>query len=51
MDKIVAIYKKFVLIICKIFEIIAALSLVGMLVVVMINVIMRYFFHNAPGWG
>jgi len=51
MDKIVAIYKKFVLIICKVFEIIAALSLMGMLVVVMINVIMRYFFHNAPGWG
>ena len=51
MDKIVAFYKKFVLIICKIFEIVAALSLVGMLVVVMLNVIMRYFFHNAPGWG
>lgn len=33
------------------FEIIAALSLVAMLVVVVINIIMRYFFNNAPGWG
>jgi TRAP-type C4-dicarboxylate transport system permease small subunit len=34
-----------------VFEIIAALSLVGMLVTVVTHVIMRYFFHNAPGWG
>lgn len=45
------IYRKIVRGICKFFEIIAALSLVAMLVVVMINIIMRYFFHNAPGWG
>jgi len=51
MDKIVAYYKKFVRGVCKFFEIIAALSLVAMLVVVLLNVIMRYFFHNAPGWG
>ena len=45
------LYKKIVKGICKFFEIIAALSLVAMLVVVLINVIMRYFFNNAPGWG
>ena len=50
-DKIAAVYKKCVRFICLIFEIIAALSLVGMLVVVLIHVTMRYFFHNAPGWG
>jgi len=44
-------YKKIIHGICFFFEIIAALSLVAMLVVVIINVIMRYFFHNAPGWG
>jgi len=44
-------YKKIVRGICFFFEIIAALSLVAMLIVVLINVIMRYFFHNAPGWG
>jgi len=49
--KIVDFYRKIVNGICKFFEILAALSLVAMLVVVMINVIMRYFFHNAPGWG
>ena len=51
MDKIVAIYKKCVRGICLFFEIIAAISLVGMLVTVLIHVTMRYFFHNAPGWG
>ena len=51
MDRIVAYYKKITLGICKFFEIIAALSLVAMLVVVIINVIMRYFFSSAPGWG
>ena len=51
MDKIVAIYKKAVRGICFFFEIIAALSLVAMLFVVLYNIIMRYFFSNAPGWG
>jgi len=51
MDKIVQYYKKIVRGICKFFEIIAALSLVAMLAVVLLNVIMRYFFNNAPGWG
>ena len=51
MDRVVAIYKKCVQNICMVFEIIAALSLVGMLVTVLIHVTMRYFFHAAPGWG
>ncbi|MDR0496260.1 MAG: TRAP transporter small permease [Treponema sp.] len=51
MDKIVSIYKKCVLAVCSVFEIIAALSLVGMFVTVFYHVIMRYFFANAPGWG
>jgi len=51
MDKVAAVYKKCVRGICFFFEIIAALSLVGMLVTVLIHVTMRYFFHNAPGWG
>ena len=51
MDRIVVIYKKIINSICLFFEIIAALSLVGMLVTVLIHVTMRYFFHNAPGWG
>ena len=51
MDKIVAYYRKIVRGVCLFFEIIAALSLVAMLVIVMINIIMRYFFSNAPGWG
>jgi len=51
MDKIAALYKKCVRGICFFFEIIAALSLVGMLVTVLVHVTMRYFFHNAPGWG
>ena len=51
MGTIVEIYKKCVRAICKFFEIIAALSLVGMLVVVLIHVIRRYFFANAPGWS
>ena len=50
-DKIAELYKKCVKFICHIFEIIAALSLVGMLITVLIHVTMRYFFHNAPGWG
>ena len=51
MDKIAALYKKCVRSVCLVFEIIAALSLVGMLITVLIHVTMRYFFHNAPGWG
>ena len=51
MDRIFAVYKKIVLAICSVFEVIAAISLVGMLVTVLIHVIMRYFFHAAPGWG
>jgi TRAP-type C4-dicarboxylate transport system permease small subunit len=33
-----------------VFEIIAGLSLAAMLVVVVIQVVMRYFFSNTPGW-
>jgi len=51
MEKIMGIYKKCVLGICKFFEIVAAVSLIAMLLVVLFNVIMRYFFSNAPGWG
>ena len=51
MDKVVLYYKKIVHGIVKFFEVIAALSLVAMLVVVVINIIMRYFFQKAPGWG
>jgi TRAP-type C4-dicarboxylate transport system permease small subunit len=34
-----------------VFEVIAALSLGAMLVVVTIQVVLRYFFNNAPGWS
>jgi TRAP-type C4-dicarboxylate transport system permease small subunit len=51
MDKIAAAYKKCVRAVCFFFEVIAALSLVGMLLVVLIHVTMRYFFHAAPGWS
>jgi len=51
MDKIATVYKKCVRAVCFFFEVIAALSLVGMLVVVLIHVTMRYFFHAAPGWS
>jgi TRAP-type C4-dicarboxylate transport system permease small subunit len=51
MDKIAAVYKKCVRGLCFFFEVIAALSLVGMLTVVLIHVTMRYFFHAAPGWS
>jgi TRAP-type C4-dicarboxylate transport system permease small subunit len=50
-DRFFAVYKKAVRFVCSIFEVIAALSLVGMLVTVLIHVIMSYFFHAAPGWG
>ena len=45
------LYRKIINFIVGFFEIIAAFSLVAMLVVVIINVIMRYFFSSAPGWG
>jgi TRAP-type C4-dicarboxylate transport system permease small subunit len=51
MNRIAEVYKKIIRSVCFFFEVIAALSLVGMLVVVLIHVTMRYFFHNAPGWG
>ncbi|MDR3170369.1 MAG: TRAP transporter small permease [Treponema sp.] len=44
-------YKKIIRMICTVFEIVAAVSLGAMVVVVSIHIIMRYFFHNAPGWG
>ncbi|GHU08284.1 C4-dicarboxylate ABC transporter permease [Betaproteobacteria bacterium] len=44
-------YKEIVKRICLFFEILAALSLAAMVVVVSIHIVMRYFFHNAPGWG
>jgi len=48
---IVELYKKCIRAICFFFEVIAALSLMGMLVVVLLHVIRRYFFANAPGWS
>jgi TRAP-type C4-dicarboxylate transport system permease small subunit len=45
------LYKKIVNVICTVFEVIAALSLAAMLVVVTIQVVMRYFFSNTPGWS
>ncbi|MDR2758347.1 MAG: TRAP transporter small permease subunit [Spirochaetaceae bacterium] len=45
------LYKKIVTLICAVFEIIAALSLGAMLVVVTVQVVLRYFFNNAPGWS
>jgi TRAP-type C4-dicarboxylate transport system permease small subunit len=44
-------YKKIINLICAVFEVIAALSLGAMLVVVAIQVVLRYFFNNAPGWS
>ena len=51
MDKIIGVYKKIIRGICFFFEAVAAASLVGMFVTVFYNVIMRYFFHNSPGWA
>jgi TRAP-type C4-dicarboxylate transport system permease small subunit len=48
---ILDLYKKIVNGICGVFEVIAALSLGAMLVVVAIQVVLRYFFNNAPGWS
>jgi TRAP-type C4-dicarboxylate transport system permease small subunit len=45
------LYKKIVNGICDVFEAIAALSLGAMLVVVVIQVVMRYGFSNTPGWS
>jgi TRAP-type C4-dicarboxylate transport system permease small subunit len=44
-------YKRIVNAVCTVFEVIAALSLAAMLVVVTIQVVLRYFFNNAPGWS
>ncbi|MDR1251532.1 MAG: TRAP transporter small permease [Treponema sp.] len=44
------LYKKIVNAICTVFEVIAAVSLAAMLAVVTIQVVMRYFFSNTPGW-
>jgi TRAP-type C4-dicarboxylate transport system permease small subunit len=44
-------YKKIVNLICTVFEVIAAFSLGAMLVVVTIQIVLRYFFNNAPGWS
>jgi TRAP-type C4-dicarboxylate transport system permease small subunit len=44
-------YKKIVNIICTVFEVIAAVSLAAMLAVVAIQVVLRYFFRNTPGWS
>jgi TRAP-type C4-dicarboxylate transport system permease small subunit len=45
------LYKKIVNAICTVFEVIAAISLAAMLTVVTIQVVMRYFFSNTPGWS
>jgi TRAP-type C4-dicarboxylate transport system permease small subunit len=47
----VNLYKKIVNAICTVFEAIAAVSLAAMLVVVSIQVVLRYFFKNTPGWS
>jgi TRAP-type C4-dicarboxylate transport system permease small subunit len=44
-------YKKIVNAVCTVFEVIAAVSLAAMLVVVTIQVVLRYFFKNTPGWS
>ena len=51
LDKIIGVYKKIVNGICSVLEIIAAISLIGMMVTVLIHITLRYFFNNAPGWG
>ena len=51
LENVVNIYRKIVLIICKILEIVAALSLVAMMFIVLYNIVMRYFFANSPGWA
>ena len=51
MDKIISVYKKIVCGICKFMEILAAVSLVAMLLIVLYNIIMRYCFANSPRWA
>jgi TRAP-type C4-dicarboxylate transport system permease small subunit len=46
-----SIYKKIVRGLCAFFEALAALSLLGMVVIVTYQVVMRYFFNKAPGWS
>jgi TRAP-type C4-dicarboxylate transport system permease small subunit len=48
--KKVDLYKKIVNGICLAFEVFAALSLAGMVLIVAGNVISRYFFSVTPGW-
>ena len=51
LDKIMSVYKKIIRGICKSLEVLAALSLVAMLLIVLYNIIMRYFFANSPRWA
>jgi TRAP-type C4-dicarboxylate transport system permease small subunit len=51
LEAVVKLYKKVVNTICDVFEFIAILCLVAMLVVVMIQVIGRYVFSVTPGWS
>lgn len=44
-------YKKIINGICGVFEYMAVFCIAAMLVVVMIQVIGRYVFHNTPGWS
>ena len=46
-----SVYKKIIRGICKSLEVLAALSLVAMLLIVLYNIIMRYFFANSPRWA
>ena len=45
------LYKKVITAVCRVFESISILSLAVMFVVVMIQIIGRYFFRNTPGWS
>jgi TRAP-type C4-dicarboxylate transport system permease small subunit len=44
------LYKKIINKVCDVFEYIAMVCIVAMLVSVMIQIIGRYFFRNTPGW-
>jgi len=45
------LYKKIINKICSVFEYMAVFCIAAMLVVVMIQVVGRYFFQNTPGWS
>ena len=45
------VYKKIVVGISKVFEALAALSVLAMFTIVFYNIIMRYFFANSPRWA